>query len=177
MDYLPIILLLVLMIGILLLLIYILTILFLYLFSLKNKKSIKLNEVYENCLILGARENSMVFNDRLSLTKKIKLQKNLIVTGTKTECRYAQSYLANQELVIDDQAKNTWENIVNNKNILGQNAIILTNDFHILRVKLICKQNALNCQVYSHDQKFYFKSYLREILAIGKYIYLHQINK
>ncbi len=152
---------------------------YLYIFAREQRKEVKLEKEYDNLIILGARVNSQAFQNRISNFQKIKYHNNLIFTGTKEECTAAQVYFDSNDIAVvyDELARNTWGNIENNVEYITAETVIISNDFHIYRIYKICQNFSVKPVLYSNDSKIYYKSYIREIFAIGKYYYLQMRKK
>ncbi len=75
----------------------------------------------------------------------------------------------------ENKSTNTTENIVFSKSVIAQNnlstdVLIVTNEFHEYRAKLICEKNGLNFHSScSHSSLFTFLTYYtRELMGISK---------
>ncbi len=170
--------------GLLILLViflFLLTILvIIYGFGQYNKNKINEQKV-KNILCLGARVGSPNFNLRLKYAAELARDKQLIFTGTQKECDAATEYFnevaSHLNISIDNMARNTWDNIANNHKYISENTVVVTNDFHVFRTRLICRKQHLKPQIYNNDDRIYFKSYIREIFAVLKYFSIQLIKQ
>ncbi len=132
------------------------------------------NGEIKNILICGCQPNSQAFADRM-LTSKLIIKENsnlqVIISGTDQEVMAMQNDLKNlsiNQVIIDDKATNTFENIKNNQHLINHNTVVISNNFHLFRIKFIAKFLNLKPQVYAKDQKFYFQATFREFFACQK---------
>jgi uncharacterized SAM-binding protein YcdF (DUF218 family) len=80
-------------------------------------------------------------------------------------------------IILEDQSTSTWANLLNSKEIMKQrqfnNAIIVSNKFHLKRASMIANKIGIAASfsgVYNTKHKFdEFGSFLREILATYKF--------
>ena len=81
-------------------------------------------------------------------------------------------------IILEDKSTSTGENFKFTKPLLdkklGENykAAVITNDFHILRAKLLAKENGMEITTLHANSKWYnaVMMYMREVLAMGKYL-------
>ncbi len=143
-----------------------------YVYGLYNKRKIS-TSIYDNVLVLGARVGSPNFILRLKLGSELADNASLKFTGTEKECiaanEYFQKSLPSKDISFDSLARNTWDNIANNHEFISNKTVVVTNDFHVLRTRLICRKQGLSPIIYSKDNRLYIKSYIREIFALLKY--------
>jgi uncharacterized SAM-binding protein YcdF (DUF218 family) len=77
-------------------------------------------------------------------------------------------------ILLEDRSTDTYENIGYSKKLLPENAktgLLVTNDFHIFRSKMIAEDAGLKLDVLpaSTPVQAILKSYIREYLALTKY--------
>ena len=86
-----------------------------------------------------------------------------------------------ERIIIEDKAKSTHENFKFAKKILeemnvdsNQNIIVVTNDFHVFRSKLLAKRHRMNCSFVAAPTPsgVLIQSHLRESFAIIKSLLL-----
>lgn len=131
-------------------------------------------EKYSKVLVLGANVYSNTFKDRIRTLYTIQnLNPNIKVmfSGTKFEARLFLKWYQKDVIFVDSQAKNTKDNIANSVKKITSNTLIVTNCFHRYRVGLILQDNHLKAKVVSMDQKVYYQSIIREMLAIHKHFF------
>ncbi len=129
---------------------------------------------YSRVLVLGANVYSNTFLDRINTLKQIKKINPLIkimFSGTQNEAQAFLKLKFENVIHIDNTAKNTKDNISNLVSLITSDTLIITNCFHQFRVKLILNDNHLHAKVVSSDQKVYYISIIREILAIHKHFF------
>lgn len=115
---------------------------------------------------------------------------HIIVTGGQgideefTEASVMKEYLikngvAQNKIIIEDKSTTTFENIYNTKMIIGSGDVkvgVVTNAFHIYRVKMICKRVFnFECQMQASRNPKSIQglfSILREPLALYKSFFL-----
>ncbi len=113
-------------------------------------------------IVLGCRENSNALSARLNLALSIANQTDvdIILSGCKksgeemSEARFMFNYLVDNgidanRLIIEDRSSNTCENLKFCKELITTNAsgVIITNNFHVLRVKMLANKFGLNTYV------------------------------
>lgn len=139
-------------------------------------------------VVLGCNLNSIFMKRRL--LKAIELYKDgiakiFIVTGKGngniTEALGMKNFLirsgiSEDIIFLEEKAKNTYENLKYSKEIMkseGLNkAIIVSDSYHLARIKMIAKRIGLNCLCISGQitsmNKYKFSAILREIIAYIK---------
>lgn len=143
-------------------------------------------------IILGARVKGTVPSlalqariDSAATYLKANSQTIAIASGGKgpgediTEAEAIKRELVEQgieesRILLEDKSTDTYENIGFSKKMIPENAkkgLVVTNDFHIFRAKMIAEKNELN--IWGLPAKTpiqaIFKSYTREYLALTKY--------
>lgn len=139
-------------------------------------------------VVLGCKLNSIFIKQRLK--KSIELYnkgiaKYFIVTGKGlekiSEAIGMKSFLINlgideKVIFMEENAKNTYENLKFSKEIMDmkgfKNAIIVSDSYHLARIKMISKRLKLNCSYTSETfevfNKHWISAILREIVAYIK---------
>lgn len=139
-------------------------------------------------VILGCNLNSIFMNQRLK--KSIELYnegiaKYFIVTGKGkgdiSEALGMKNFLVNlgiydNNIFIEEKAKNTYQNLKFSKNIMNnkgfKKAVIVSDYYHIARIKMIAKRIKLDCSFATWPvkkfNKYEVKAILREVIAYIK---------
>ncbi len=128
----------------------------------------------DTIVICGCKPFTSAIADRISSTKKI-LKSNpdamLIITGTKSEVRYIKQEIIHNNRIIDDGAQNTFDNIKNTHQLYKGNTVIISNKYHLFRIKFICQFLLVEAEYYACDQRLYLKEIVREFFACQKNFY------
>lgn len=140
------------------------------------------------CGLLDGQHLSYLLKDRCDLGF-ILYQNKVLVSGGKgkdeiiSEASAMKEYLLlkgipQEDILCEEQSKSTFENLVYTKEMIGNDFMIVTSDFHRLRVYLLAKHLKLNCTIYTCKSIYYYKGYalLREYYAIFA-LFVHYVMK
>ncbi|MFV0287914.1 MAG: YdcF family protein [Mycoplasmatales bacterium] len=158
-------------------------------YTFANKTNITSVNNLDYLVVLGAKVNmnktpSTALQNRLNKVVEYKesITTPIIVSGgqgedePQTEASFMKTYLINKgidpRLIIEeDKSTSTYENLQNTKALMknkADNILIITTDFHVLRVNLLAKRLNLNYQVIGVKSKLNISTLLREPLALIK---------
>ncbi len=76
-------------------------------------------------------------------------------------------------IIIEDKAKNTWENLKNSLLLTDSDSILcISSDYHVKRIRLMAKDQGYDVDILASTPEYSFKkhsSYVREYMAYIKY--------
>ncbi|MDQ0150234.1 YdcF family protein [Eubacterium multiforme] len=148
-------------------------------------------------IILGCNLKSYFINKRIEKGVQLynnKMATNIIVTGLgKGEISEALGMkrkliklgIEEDAILLEERAKNTYENLIFSKAIMNsknfKSAIIVSDGYHLARVKMICKNINLKATFESYRYKNYRKYYIfmifRESIAFIKDFFVSKLSK
>jgi uncharacterized SAM-binding protein YcdF (DUF218 family) len=146
----------------------------------------------DNAIILGAAINTPALKHRtlkgLELYEEGKVDQ-LVLSGGKisdsdiSEAEYMEKVIkqnqdANAKYVLEENSRNTYENIHNSKQKMGENSsvVIVSDEFHLARAVLLAKRAGIEKVYWQSPEPTYYKwqeldfYYLREVVAMIAYI-------
>ena len=146
----------------------------------------------DSAIILGAAINTPALKNRtlkgLELYEQGKVGQ-LVLSGGKisdsdiSEAQYMEKVIkqnqdGNTKYVLEDQSRNTYENINNSKIKIGDktSVIIVSDEFHLARAVLLAKRAGFEKVYWDSPNPFYYKwqeldfYYLREVVAMISYL-------
>lgn len=147
---------------------------------------ISTEENYDYIIILGNKsienEPSEDMKERLyCLMENIDDYQNstIVLTGGNGEANLMNNFLVenniiNYPIILEEASQNTHENLVNTRNLVSGNVLVITSDYHVLRTSLICNKLDLDWNVLpaKSNNPIFLKS-LRECYAIYfEYLFL-----
>lgn len=73
-----------------------------------------------------------------------------------------------QFIICEEKSMNTWNNIIESKKLTKHTIQIISSDFHLLRIYMMCKRLKINVQFIKSKSVSYYKiyAYIREYFAI-----------
>ena len=85
-----------------------------------------------------------------------------------------QHGISGERIILEDQAKNTWENIEYSFDMIGEKntALGISSDYHVKRIELMAKDQNVNLDMIASKSEFELNtisSYVREYMAYFKY--------
>lgn len=84
------------------------------------------------------------------------------------------------QILMEDQSRNTSENFSFSKKLLKKDTpvSVISNDFHMYRANVLCKQNGMQCALYPAKSDFdlSFNFYFREFFGVIKDQYLTKLQ-
>lgn len=148
-------------------------------------------------IILGCNLNSIFMTQRLKKGEELykkDMGKYIIVTGKGndllTEGEGMKNILASKGIdeniiLVENNAKNTYENLKFSKDIMDRkklsSAIIVSDSYHLARIKMIAKNIGMEAIVYGEQCNYYSKyeirAILREIPAYIKDFFISKFKK
>ncbi|MGG7161626.1 YdcF family protein [Clostridium baratii] len=148
-------------------------------------------------IILGCNLNSIFMTQRLKKGEELykeNMGKYIIVTGKGTglltEGEGMKNILTSKGvdeniILVENNAKNTYENLKFSKDIMDRkklsSAIIVSDSYHLARIKMIAKNIGMEATVYGEQCKYYSKyeirAILREIPAYIKDFFISKFKK
>lgn len=149
-----------------------------------QNKHVEMNEnkiVVLGCGLLEGKRISPMLMKRCDEAVLIyqKYHNIIIVSGGKgsdesiSEASAMKEYLMkkgiNEQFIIcEEKSINTWNNIIESKKLAYNTINIISSDFHLLRIYIICKRLNMNVQLIKSKSVSYYKiyAYIREYLAI-----------
>lgn len=123
---------------------------------LLSPNTINAVENYDYVVVLGNKSKNDVpscdMQSRLNcLISYIDEQSNIVVvlSGGKGEATLMKNYLidrglTNLQIITEEDSVNTYENFINVKQIVPNNSLVITSDYHIFRSNLICSRLGSN---------------------------------
>lgn len=127
------------------------------------------NGQYKYVIVLGAKVKkgaipSKALTYRLDAAITYAMQHphvQIIVSGGQgpdedaTEASVMKKYLLNQgfpesQIIVENQSKSTYENLLNTKKLIGKNLhglTIVSSDYHLARAKMLAKELHIECDV------------------------------
>lgn len=144
------------------------------------------NSNYDAIIVLGAgtynNKPQPVLQARLEKASEIaKSNKDVkvIVSGGKSDGKvYSEAEIMSRELkklgvaeaniILEDEATSTLENIELSSDILGKDKtyLIISSSYHLYRSQLICSYLDVDCVTMPSDEKLFIYGLLREPIAI-----------
>ena len=87
---------------------------------------------------------------------------------------FMQHGISGERIILEDQAKNTWENIEYSFDIIGEKntALGISSDYHVKRIELMAKEQNVDLYMIASKSEFELNtisSYVREYMAYFKY--------
>lgn len=153
---------------------------------------------YDTLLVLGAQlkgeDISRLLRYRLEAALKFHEQypdATIIVSGGKgplescSEASAMKAWLVEhgvdaKQIIMEDQSRNTRENFAFSKKLLKKDTMVsvISNDFHMYRANVLCKQNGMQCALYPAKSDFdlSFNFYFREFFGVIKDQYLTKLQ-
>ena len=150
-------------------------------FPLFNKHKEKEYLVILGCGLLDKKRLSPLLMNRLNVAYDLYANKpcKIVVSGGKgkdediSEASAMKSYLIHKgvkekDILCEEKSKSTEENLKYSKEIIGHSFMIITSDYHALRVFILSKLLRINASIKTSKTIYYYKFYamVREYLAI-----------
>ncbi|MBR6644472.1 MAG: YdcF family protein [Clostridia bacterium] len=87
---------------------------------------------------------------------------------------FMQHGISGERIILEDQAKNTWENIEYSFDIIGKKntALGISSDYHVKRIELMAKEQNVDLDMIASKSELELNtisSYVREYMAYFKY--------
>lgn len=153
---------------------------------------------YDTVIVLGAQlkgeQISRLLRYRLEAALKFHEQypnATIIVSGgqgpleSRSEASAMKAWLIQHgieesQILMEDQSHNTNENFAFSKKLLKKDTpvSVISNDFHMYRANVLCKQNGMQCALYPAKSDFdlSFNFYFREFFGVIKDQYLTKLQ-
>lgn len=146
-----------------------------------NKPKEKENLVILGCGLLDGNRISPLLMQRLDVAISMYQRKSckMIVSGGKgkdeiiSEASAMKNYLIskginNKDIICEENSISTKENLLYSKDLIGNSFMVITSDYHALRVFILSKLLRLNISISTSRTIYYYKFYAiaREYLAI-----------
>lgn len=149
-------------------------------FPLFNKNKEKDYLVVLGCGLLDKNRLSPLLMNRLNVAYDLYKNKSckIVVSGGKgkdediSEASAMKAYLVSKgidekEILCEEQSRSTKENLQYSKEMIGNSFMIITSDYHALRVFVLSKLLRINASIATSRTIYYYKFYaiIREYLA------------
>lgn len=148
-------------------------------------------------IILGCNLKSYYIDRRIERgvnLYKDKMATNIIVTGLGSgkisealgmKRKLIKLGIPEEHILLEEKAKNTYENLTFSKEIMNlknfKTAIIVSDRYHLARIKMICKNIKLKATfesyIYKYNKRNYILLILREAIAFIKDFFISKLNK